>query len=116
MQSVSTPLGSSRATPLIDRDLGPRTRAATCSRSTSWARIAHAAWSIGVRPARHSAMVGERSCGAGELDDGLNLNSLFVVHIDVIGKIPDDALDGLAYFRLPEPIHDAAHHVYLGHG
>ena len=49
-------------------------------------------------------------------DNGLNLNSLFVVHIDVIGKIPDDALDGLAYFRLPEPIHDAAHHVYLGHG
>ena len=49
------------------------------------------------------------------LDDRLSLSDLLSGHIDVVGKIRDDALDGLAYFLLPNPIHDSAHHVYLRH-
>jgi hypothetical protein len=44
------------------------------------------------------------------------LRDLFVGHVDVVGKIGDDALDGGAYFRLPAPVHNTTHDVYLRQG
>jgi len=73
-------------------------------------RVANAA-----RDHKSFAALSARLSEPGGYFDSDNLISNETSYLHVIGKIRDDALDGLAYFLLPNPIHDSAHDVYLRH-